>query len=257
MCVVYAKVKGMKHRVQLLFLLIVVFTRIHKKDFRAGSLLVIAPHPDDEVLGVGGVMISALERKQNVHILYLTEGEATRADPDPETIRKKRKHLSEAVRKYLDIPSHHIHHFYLTDGKVSRAGSEHFDAIVSRLRELIDGLKPDQVFATHEFDFWPFDHVACAELARAAVARSTYKPQLIYYWVWAWYNLRPWRLRLKQHPGLRRVDISRWSTAKRKLVSLYLDPKSPSGVPWSGHLPKVLHQSVHFKFEVIEVMEEK
>ena len=39
------------------------------------KVLVIAPHPDDETLGAGGVIQSALEAKADLRILYLTHGD--------------------------------------------------------------------------------------------------------------------------------------------------------------------------------------
>ncbi len=39
------------------------------------KVLVVAPHPDDETLGAGGVIQSALEAKADIRILYLTHGD--------------------------------------------------------------------------------------------------------------------------------------------------------------------------------------
>jgi len=40
------------------------------------DLLVVAPHPDDEALGCTAVMLQALERKQRVGVVLLTNGDA-------------------------------------------------------------------------------------------------------------------------------------------------------------------------------------
>src|SRR5579884_3784200 len=39
------------------------------------DLLVVAPHPDDEALGCAGVMLQALEKKQRVGVVLLTNGD--------------------------------------------------------------------------------------------------------------------------------------------------------------------------------------
>ena len=45
--------------------------------------LVIAPHPDDAELGMGGTMALMLERGMKVGVLDLTDGEPTpRGDPE-------------------------------------------------------------------------------------------------------------------------------------------------------------------------------
>jgi len=37
-------------------------------------ILVIAPHPDDEIIGPGGTLIGAIKGGANVHVVYLTSG---------------------------------------------------------------------------------------------------------------------------------------------------------------------------------------
>ena len=38
------------------------------------KILVIVPHPDDETLGCGGLLIQAADSNCNIHILSLTSG---------------------------------------------------------------------------------------------------------------------------------------------------------------------------------------
>lgn len=47
---------------------------------RGRRILVIAPHPDDEMLGPGGTLISALEHGARVRVLYLTQGKSAQRD---------------------------------------------------------------------------------------------------------------------------------------------------------------------------------
>lgn len=45
------------------------------------NILVVAAHPDDEVLGVGGTLLKlAKENNENIHILFLSRGEASRGE---------------------------------------------------------------------------------------------------------------------------------------------------------------------------------
>jgi len=41
---------------------------------RKGNILVIAPHPDDDVLGAGGTMVAAADQGKGVFSVYLTDG---------------------------------------------------------------------------------------------------------------------------------------------------------------------------------------
>lgn len=43
-------------------------------------ILVIAPHPDDEILGAGGTLIASIGRGAKVRVFYLTRGKASQAE---------------------------------------------------------------------------------------------------------------------------------------------------------------------------------
>lgn len=74
------------------------------------SVLVIAAHPDDEILGCGGVMARHLAQGESVHVLIVTRG-----IPDlfpPEQVEKVRAEMKEALAvigvtsvKALDFPA--------------------------------------------------------------------------------------------------------------------------------------------------------
>ena len=244
------------HAVQLVLLRAAVMLYVKKRTISLGSsMLVIAPHPDDEIFGAGGIILAALEQKQTVHILYLTNGEGNGVDSNPDRIRTERMKMTESVRLALGLPSEHLHRFHLPDGSVPRMGEGAFDQVAERLAILIDNIAPETVLATHALDYWPYDHVACAELAKAAVKQSHCKPALYGYWVWAWYNLRPWQLLTYRHSDLQVADITPWFKAKQKLVDIYLNSTNEQGKSWSGVLPAALRRAFRFRIEVLEKIE--
>lgn len=245
-------IKAVAHVIMLYCLRITLALRSRRAVPPAGSLLVMAPHPDDEMLGLGGCILAALERRQVVNIVYLTDGEAACPRYSAERVKSERAKLTCEVIGQLGIPPQNLHYLHLTDSGISRPNQPGFNDAVERLRRLIDDLKPDNLLATHRDDFWPYDHVACAELAEVALARATHKAPLYEYWVWAWYNLRPWRLLRSWPAGLFSVDIRPWAAKKRALGRVYLDAKSPDGMPWSGVLPWPLRHAFNFNIEVLE-----
>lgn len=214
--------------------------------------LVLAPHPDDEVLGLGGIIINLLTRGGEVCILFLTDGESSGIWNDIEEIKRQRIQLSEKSAVRLAINNSNIYRLHLPDGNIPHLGKPGFAEAVSDINELIDRVKPDAVFATHPFDYWPFDHVACAEIASEAIKLSDHKPQLWYYWVWAWYNLLPWKLSVKRLKGLQKIDINDQLSQKKELIDIYLKPRTPDGKPWSGILPKPLLKAFKYPFEIVE-----
>lgn len=78
------------------------------------TILIVAAHPDDEVLGCGGTIARLAQEKQQVHILILGEGATSRyahaADApaqEKETLRKQ----AEAAGKLLGAKSVTVHGF--------------------------------------------------------------------------------------------------------------------------------------------------
>jgi LmbE family N-acetylglucosaminyl deacetylase len=217
-------------------------------------ILILAPHPDDEILGLGGVILKTLQQGGKVHLVYLTDGEGSGVWPDQEEIKRQRIALSEQVCLQLGIPLENITRLQLPDGSVPHPGQAGFDQAVKEITQLIETEKPDGVFASHTLDYWPYDHVACAEIAKEAVRQSKHKTQLWYYWVWAWYNLQPWQLLKLNFKNIVRVDIREQLTRKKELSDLYLNALTPDDKPWSGVLPKTLKMALEQPFEIIEKM---
>jgi len=127
-----------------------------------GALLVVAPHPDDEILGAGGLIRTWAVRGAEVNVLSVSDGEA--AEPSRHglgTIR--REELTEALRKLC--PTHvSVTRLGLPDGRI--AGHE------NRLRNAILSLARGRltIIAPYERDGHP-DHGAvggvCLEFARS------------------------------------------------------------------------------------------
>lgn len=219
------------------------------------NLLIIAPHPCDEIFGLGGYILQQIEEKAKVHIAYLTDGEDSRVWPDKSEIIRQRIILSEKACDQLGLKQSDITRLHLTDAAVPNPGQSGFVEAVQSIKQLIDALKPEAVFATHTLDYWPYDHVACAHIAREAVKQSSYKPQLWYYWVWAWYNLRTKQLFKLNYKKICRIDIGDQLVRKKELKGLYLNELTPDGKPWCGVLPKSLLNALRQPIEIIEKIE--
>lgn len=88
-----------------------------------GPILIVAPHPDDEVLGAGGLIQKVVKARKQVYIVFLTNGDANketfrshiRLPVTPTSFRKlgQIRHL-EALRadKHLGIPASNL--FFLS-----------------------------------------------------------------------------------------------------------------------------------------------
>ncbi len=117
--------------------------------------LVVAAHPDDAEISLGGTILKLVAAGKRVGVLDLTRGEmgtrGTAADRERETDAATRL-LGLAWRGNLELP----------DARVT-AGTEEREALARVFRQHTPAL----VFAQHVEDLHP-DHAACGELARAA-----------------------------------------------------------------------------------------
>lgn len=105
---------------------------------RISSLLVVAPHPDDEALGCGGLLTKA--KKQNdyiqTHVLYLSSGETNRDVREAEARRSN---------EILNVDGQSFLRFQKKD----------FSLELSSLERILDVFKqtnPDVVLSPHEND---------------------------------------------------------------------------------------------------------
>ena len=60
------------------------------------NVLVVAAHPDDEVLGVGGTIPLIKEQGGNVSVVIVTDGSSTQYADDPDILARKQQHAEKA-----------------------------------------------------------------------------------------------------------------------------------------------------------------
>lgn len=192
--------------------------------------VIIAPHPDDEVIGCAGVIQALVERGTPPHVIILTCGEGSHrgcCDTPAEEIIAARHQLTLKAAATLGLPESHIHCLHYPDGGVALEHPE-----TERLRQLLLSLAPDALFIPHRGEGWS-DHLQAAEIAKTLMEDSSVS--IYEYCVWMWYY-NVWRLDFRQARLLR---MSR-AHHQRKLQAIdeYVTPQAPCGKPWSGVLPK-------------------
>jgi bacillithiol biosynthesis deacetylase BshB1 len=117
--------------------------------------LVIAPHPDDAELGMGGTILSLKAKGHRVVIVDLTSGE-----PTPCGNEQKRRIETACATKVLGIDERHnldLPNRYLFDSENARL------ALAERIRLT----RPDALFCPQTQDAHP-DHIAAASISEGA-----------------------------------------------------------------------------------------
>lgn len=180
--------------------------RLRLRPFEAGdwsaSAVIVAPHPDDETLGCGGVAAKKIASGAQVRFVFVTDGAAShRHLMHPETLRATREaEAIEAVRR-LGASSESVTFLRLPDGAANHHLHEITDAVVSRL----NSWRPQSVFVNHAKDPTS-DHVAVNAAVRAAL-RAYRRPVTVFeYPVWYWYHW-PWTSLWGDLPNMWRVTL--------------------------------------------------
>ncbi|MGA9871066.1 MAG: PIG-L family deacetylase [Rhodococcus sp. (in: high G+C Gram-positive bacteria)] len=153
---------------------------------RCTELVVVAPHPDDEVLGVGGLMSIAAASGIAVTVIAVTDGSASHpgsptmsaAELEAERPRETRRALA---RLGLDIDPIRLG---FADGDVS--GQE--DELARALTELLSGGPGTWCLTPWRADRHP-DHEATARATLTAAKRVGIA--VLEYPVWMWHWARP------------------------------------------------------------------
>ena len=222
------------------------------------SLLVIAPHPDDEILGVCSCIMRILERKHPVYLVYLTDGETSLKDLMPAKVAEARVNISKKILEIMSFNFANVYRFHYPDGKLPREGETGYDRMTGRLAEVMKGMKPDAVMVTHPLETWPYDHVAASEIARSALLEAELDDVVLYgYWVWLPYSLPMKRFSEIDWQNTVRVPVGEAMTTKKRLMSAYLGPLAPNGKPWNGVLPKSMLKMFDYPYEILTLLDNK
>jgi N-acetylglucosamine malate deacetylase 1 len=143
------------------------------------DVLIVAPHPDDAELGMGGAILKMRSEGWNVGILDLTTGE-----PTPHGSLELRKAETDAASRVLDVS------WRYNAGLVNRSLEPTLDAR-EKIASIIRLTQPRWLFAPYWEDAHP-DHVAATALVEAArfwaklsktdMPGNRHHPERIYYY---------------------------------------------------------------------------
>lgn len=140
--------------------------RIEPSDQRF-SIVVLAPHPDDESIGCGGAIALHRKRGDDVQIIYTTDGgKPPRGATKNARIIETR--IEEARRAAEILGGATIHELHLPDGKGAIT-----DEAVASLSAMLNASRPDRIYVPWRLDGHP-DH----EAANALLVRSIKKADL-------------------------------------------------------------------------------
>lgn len=182
------------------------------------KVLVIAAHPDDEVLGLGGTLIKHVKEGDEVHLLIVTDGSSSqyRDKKEIQSIIIAKEKETKMCANILGITS--IRYGKLQDMKLDN--SPHID-INCVIEKAIREIQPDVVY-THFWGDVNLDHVAVFKSTLVATRPCVGQcvKELYCYYVpssteWGVYNVNTAFI-----PNVY-VDISKYAEVKYKAINSY------------------------------------
>ncbi len=198
-------------------------------------VLVLAPHPDDEVLGAGGTLVDFLAQGHQVLVVFLTAGDANiaaqklftwsplnRAE-DYRALGYRRMKEAGAALRILGVPADHVLFLGYPDRGLHNLLTTHWDSVyrspytkmdrpfyrnsfnpqarytgqdlLQDLLTILRGFQPTMIYAPHPDDGHP-DHRATAALLRLAQKEAGLAAPVRYYLIHAPQWPQPRRLNL-------------------------------------------------------------
>ena len=201
-----------------------------------GRTVVVAPHPDDEALGVGGVIAHLADLGLPVGVAFLTDGEGSHpgsSSHPPAVLADRRRGEARAACRKLGVKDETIAFLGLQDGGVPRAGDDRFAAAADRLRaamEEVVGEPPHTVLTPWRRE--PHgDHRAAFDLVAAAAEGA----RVVEYPVHLWQVRAPADVPRfgGDEPEVEavRVDLSAVRDRKRAAIDAHASQVDPAAIP--------------------------
>lgn len=205
----------------------------HCEEFAPVSpMLILAPHPDDEIIGCGGLIARMVKEEHALHVVVLSGGGASHKEccrvGENELVAERRK-LTIRAAEVVGLAKENIHFLDFTDGKISEKDAEN----MKRLQAIFTQLKPERILVPHHGEGWP-DHLAARRIGLQLASGVT---EVYEYCVWFWYY-RQGTLDWRNAQILKMTGEEH--SQKLAATDAYTKPLASCGKPWSGVLPRLL-----------------
>ncbi len=135
-------------------------------------VLVVAPHPDDEVMGAGGMLALHAALGHQVRVVVLTDGSS--GDPEAKLADLVSTRVQESLRAGEQLGIHDYRFLDFKDGALGEA-----DGLVERLRKEIEEFDPGLIYAPSPQELHP-DHRAASRGLIAALGAGPERRVFLY-----------------------------------------------------------------------------
>jgi LmbE family N-acetylglucosaminyl deacetylase len=172
-----------------------------KEKQRERTVLVLAPHPDDEVFGCGGALCYHRSLGDSITVLYLCLGDG--GDPSKTKSGELAAQRRNEALKGLGLVDATAEFWDQKDGSLQPSPT-----LNAKLASVLDKVKPDLIYTPWLFDNHP-DHIATTAILLSALSAQPIDCEVWQYEVWS--PLVPNRF----------LPISGYLDQKNKLISCH------------------------------------
>lgn len=200
--------------------------------------VVVAPHPDDEILAAGGLLALHAARGGHGRVVAVTDGGASHPDstvwPRERLVRERPLESRKALAELgLENRAFTVERLHLPDGEVAAYRNKLAERLWRQLHP------SDVLITTWRRDGHP-DHEATAEACAMAAHHSG--ARLIECPVWAWHWAQPCDRRIPWDRA-QRVDLG-VETVRRKQAAVCAFDSQLQADPSTGHDPILRRSTV-------------
>lgn len=182
------------------------------------TCLVLAPHPDDESLGCGGLISLLRDKDKEVFVLFVTDGSLSHPNSKKypaEKLAALRKEEALCALDKLNVPRGNAFFFNKKDGSLPAHGEPQFEQNANQLQLLITLIRVDLLLVPYEKD--PHrDHRTTAQMLKAAALQVHHPFRVLQYVIWL--HERGEDSDMPADSALRFVDITRYLSRKNDAI---------------------------------------
>jgi LmbE family N-acetylglucosaminyl deacetylase len=184
------------------------------------SAVIVAAHPDDEVLGAGGLISVLAASGARLRLVAVTDGEGShRGRADPVALAQRRTAETTAALRALGAGTADVIRLGLPDGGLADREAE----LAAALARLTAGF--DLCLAPWDGDMHP-DHETAGRAARRAVRRGT---RVMCYPIWMWHWASPGDPRVPWGRAFRVPLTTPAATRKRAAIRCFASQTEDRG----------------------------
>ena len=174
------------------------------------KVLVIAPHPDDEILGVGGTIKKRSKKGDEVYVCIVTKGYKPLFD---EEVIQMGREEAKIADKMLGVKET----FFLDFPAVMLETIPRYE-FNEKISEIVQKIQPDEIYIPHRGDM-QIDHQMVVDAAMVAV-RPKYKHKIKRVYAYETLSETGWNIPNQQNEFIPNVYEDITETLKDKLESM-------------------------------------